>query len=264
MKATLNLFLLLLPPLLLQAETVERPTPLRIDPAADAPVLQTLTPGLNLARVADDSLPAGMLPLPEGWVAVVHEGTFVGYVSNRQVMKDFSVEVGAGVLLEASIDAPLLTVVEEDDVATVVGVTGDWSRISIRKPLTGYVEASALVASTAESSEEDPPEAAAEPLPAPPPPPSVTPVRNADFAPILLNGRLERTRRIFGRGPEQDYQLISGDGKVLALLEVDSLITTEPVASFLGRAVNVVGVPRKPEESRSLILRVETLRLANP
>jgi hypothetical protein len=89
----------------------------------------------------------------------------------------------------------------------------------------------------------------------------VNPAVNMDLAPILLNGKLERTRRFFGQGPEQDFQLIDKNGRVIAYLETASLLTTEKVESYLGLAVNVFGVPRKPPGAKALILRVESLRL---
>ncbi|MEZ5276186.1 MAG: hypothetical protein R3F07_07400 [Opitutaceae bacterium] len=245
-------------------ESVSYPTPMRIEPASDAPVVQSLSPGDSFAVVDESDLPTGMSPLPEGWSAIRFEADYQGYVNNNEVLKNLTAEVGAGVLMEASLEAPLLTVVEMDDITQVTDVTGEWSRIIIRKPLVGYIDAGAVAESEAPVAQVAA-AAAIEPTPAVlPPPPMTTAAPNADVAPILMNGRLERTRRVFGRGPDQEYQLIGKEGKVIAYLETDSLILTEPVDAFLGLVVNVFGVPRKPAESKALILRVETLRVAQP
>ena len=92
--------------------------------------------------------------------------------------------------------------------------------------------------------------------------PKLTSNPNSAIPPRLFNGLLERTRRIFGRGPKQDYQLIDNQGRILAYLEVQNLLTTEPIERFLGQRVNVFGVPHKPEDSKVIILRVESLRFA--
>ena len=93
-------------------------------------------------------------------------------------------------------------------------------------------------------------------------PPVLTSTPSSALPPRLFNGRLERTRRIFGRGPKQDYQLIDNQGRVLAYLEVQNLLTTEPIERFLGQRVNVFGVPNKPEDSKVIVLTVESLRFA--
>ncbi len=262
MKAINSLLTLLLIPAFLQAETVGTPTPLRIAPAADAPVAVSLQSGTEIVPLDASELPADSLPLPEGWVAIRHLDSYQGYVNNEDILKDFSVDLGVGVLLEPSMDAPLLTIVEDGDDAQVVNVMGDWSKIAIRKPLLGYVnlaeigpvESTPVLTAVAD-------EAALAELPPLPPPPMVNPTMNTGLAPILMSGRLERTRRFFGRGPEQDYQLIDKNGRVVAYLEVGSLLTTEPVERFLGSTVNVFGIPHKPAKSKALILRVESLRL---
>lgn len=255
MKAIHSLLTMLLIPAFLQADTVESPTPMRISPAGDAPVAITLNPGMELVA-ADEA------DVPDGWMAVEHLDSYQGYVSNEDVLKDFSVDIGVGVLLEPSIDAPLLTIVEDTDETEVISVTGEWSKIAIRKPLLGYVNLADATLVTSEptlTTVED--EAVSEEMPPLPPAPVVNPEVNMGLAPILLNGKLERTRRFFGRGPEQNYQLIDKNGRVIAYLEVEFLLTTEKVESYLGLTVNVFGVPRKPARAKALILRVESLRL---
>lgn len=264
MKAIHSLLTMLLIPAFLQADTVETPTPLRITPADDAPVAITIKTGSELVPADEAKVPADLLPLPENWMAVEHYDSYQGYVSNEDVLKDFSVDLGVGVLLEPSMDAPLLTIVEDGDDTTVIEVIGEWSKVAVRKPLLGYVNlANTTVAATEAVVVEDAviEDAVVDDVPPLPPPPMVNPAANADLAPILLNGRLERTRRFFGQGPEQDYQLIDKNGRVMAYLEVANLLTTEKVESYLGLTVNVFGVPRKPPGTKALILRVESLRM---
>lgn len=262
MKAIHSLLAMLLIPAFLQADTVETPTPLRIIPADDAPVAITIKSGSELVPADEAKVPADLLPLPEGWMAVENYDSYQGYVSNEDVLKDFSVDLGVGVLLEPSMDAPLLTIVEDTDDTTVIEVIGEWSKVAVRKPLLGYVNlanTTVTASEVAEATVVD--EALAEDVPPLPPPPMVNPAVNVDLAPILLSGRLERTRRFFGQGPKQNYQLIDKNGRVIAYLEVDTLLTTQKVDSFLGLTVNVFGVPRKPPGSKALILSVESLRL---
>ena len=257
------LFFLLMIPACLQAETLERSSEVRLNPSHDAPVLLVLPAGTIITPLTDTTRPPEMDPAPEGWWAIHHFGPYHGYVSNDEVLKDFTVGTGVTVYLEPAFDAGMLALIGAGDDAEVISVTGEWSRIVIRKTISGYV------ASVPPGPDESPPaapkitETVESPVIVPEPlPPVLTSFPSSAMPPRLFSGRLERTRRIFGRGPLQDYQLIDDQGHILAYLEVRTLLTTEPVEKFVGQKVNVFGVPRKPEGSKVIILKVESLRFA--
>ncbi len=269
MKAKSCLFSLLTITACLQAETLETASEMRLNPAPDAPVILTLDAGSELTPLTDETLPPEMDFPPEGWWAIRILGSYQGYVSNEDILKDFTIGTGATVFLEPSSDADMLTFIGAGEYAAVISVTGEWSRVVIRKTIGGYV---AIPGPEEVQKPDDSPPAATEivpevestvtdPGPAPLPPVLIS-TPNAAMPPRLFSGRLERTRRIFGRGPKQDFQLIDSQGRVLAYLEVRNLLTTEPVERFLGQKVNVFGVPSKPEGSKIIIVMVESLRFA--
>ncbi|RKX35624.1 MAG: hypothetical protein DRP71_03065 [Verrucomicrobia bacterium] len=269
MNARTRLFFLLTIPAFLQAETLENTAEMQLNPSADAPVILTLDAGSELTPLTDETLPPEMDPAPEGWWAIRLLGSYQGYVSNDDILKDFTVGTGATVYLEPSHDAEMLVFMGAGDEAEVISVTGEWARIVIRKTIGGYVaipmpgevpepDESAPAPTEIETEVES---STIDPGPAPLPP-VLTPTPSRAMPPRLFSGRLERTRRIFGRGPKQNFQLIDGQGRVLAYLEIQNLLTTEPVERFLGQKVNVFGVPRKPEGSKIIIVQVESLRFA--
>jgi hypothetical protein len=269
MKAKSCLFSLLTFTACLQAEILETASEMRMNPAPDAPVLLTLDAGSELTPLTDETLPPEMDPPPEGWWAIRILGSYQGYVRNEDILKDFTVGTGATVYLEPSSDADLLTFIGAGEEAEVISVTGEWSRVVIRKTLGGYVAIPMPV--EAQEPDDSPPtetetvtgveSTVTKPEPAALPPVLIS-TPNAALPPRLFSGRLERTRRIFGRGPKQDYQLIDSQGRALAYLEVQNLLTTEPVEQFLGQKVNVFGVPSKPEGSKIIVVMVESLRFA--
>lgn len=271
MNARTYVFFLLTIPAYLQAETLENAVEMQLNPSADAPVIMTLDAGSELTPLTDETLPTEMDPAPEGWWAIRLFGSYQGYVSNDDILKDFTVGTGATVFLEPSFDAGMLVFVGAGDDAEVISVTGEWARIVIRKTIGGYV-AIPTPGETPEPVESAPAvteivteveSSAIAPAPAPTPlPPVLTSTPSSSMPPRLFSGRLERTRRIFGRGPKQNFQLIDTHGRVLAYLEVKNLLTTEPVERFLGQKVNVFGVPSKPEGSKIIIVQVESLRFA--
>lgn len=269
MKAKSCLFSLLTITAFLQAETLETASEMRLNPTPDSPVILTLDAGSELTPLTDETLPPEMDPPPEGWWAIRILGSYQGYVSNDDILKDFTVGTGATVYLEPSFDGEMLTFFGAGNDAEVISVTGEWARVVIRKTIGGYVAIPGP--EEIQEAEESPPAATeivtevestvTDPAPAPLPP-VLTSTPNSAMPPRLFSGRLERTRRIFGRGPEQNFQLIDSQGRVLAYLEVQNLLTTEPVERFLGQNVNVFGVPSKPEGSKTIIIKVESLRFA--
>ena len=75
--------------------------------------------------------------LAEGWNWFEYEGSFRGFVENREVGKDLEVSIGALVHLRPSSNSPILATIEEGDPAKVIWA-GDWVQIDFTKAVPVY------------------------------------------------------------------------------------------------------------------------------
>jgi hypothetical protein len=90
------------------------------------------------------------------------------------------------------------------------------------------------------------------------------PTRDAtNAAPRVFQGYLKKTRRILGQGPRLDYQLVDENNKRIALLDMSSLLLTDPLDRIESRLVDVYGPGVNLDGVKDVVIRVETLRLAN-
>lgn len=255
-----------------------------IQPNENAPVAGILTAGTSIKSLLRDELTAaGLDSPPSGWIAIRHSGPFTGFVENRSVQKDGTINTGAQIHTQPLADAPLLLVVEAGDRAVAREPVGDWSRATIRTDLVVFVNA-LPPASQRQEPDFTPLPVAPEPyVSAPPadaelsvqgkrakpaqtlPPPKETKVEPAPVetngAPRVFEGYLLRTRRFLGRGPKFAYQLVDENNQRIALLDVSSLMATSPLTSFEDRLVTVYGPAVTRPDVKDLIIRVQTLRL---
>lgn len=265
---------------LASAATINFEAPLRLKPEDSAPALATLPPGSSITALARDERAAeGIDNLPGGWVAIRYSGPITGYVLSKSVGKDFSLRPGAIVRAAPSAEAPLVAMVSDKERGEEVSTEGEWSKCVVRKemvlflnsvppesrasltevpPATRPAETAPAVATTPQKPTR--PETTAAPPPETKPAPAPPHVVNA--TPRAFQGTLMRTRRILGRGPKLDYQLVDESNRRIALLDMSALLLTEPLESFEGRMVSIYGPGMAQDGVDDMIIRVETLRIA--
>jgi hypothetical protein len=265
-------------------------TALKILPNADAPIIAILRAGASYTPATLEDLPPNSPDLPTNWIAINHQGSFKGFVTNNNIRKDLSIAPGASIYPSPSSDAPAFTMMESDDDAVFVSPEAGWSQIVIRKTIPLYINTSDAsipvdptplmtpdAVNTAAVVVEEPPPAlittetvnnepeAVADQPELSPMPTYT-EENADAdaslpPPRLFNGTFEKTKRFLGRKPKYDYRLLDSQGKTLLYLDLSTLLITDPLENYLGLQVNVFGTGRVPVKSKYLLIKVESLRL---
>ncbi len=263
-------------------------TALKILPNADAPIIAILRAGASYTPATLEDLPPNSPDLPTNWIAINHQGSFKGFVTNNNIRKDLSIAPGASIYPSPSSDAPAFTMMESDDDAVFVSPEAGWSQIVIRKTIPLYINTSDAsipvdptplmtpdAVNTAAVVVEEPPPALIETVNNEPEAvadqPELSPMptyteENADAdaslpSPRLFHGTFEKTKRFLGRKPKYDYRLLDSQGKTLLYLDLSTLLITDPLENYLGRQVNVFGTGRVPVKSKYLLIKVESLRL---
>lgn len=241
----------------------------RPDPAS--PVITSLKAGTEPVPAA-----SRLGTTPAGWMAVEIAGPFEGYVENKDLAKSLDVKPGASIRLAPKADAGVLAVAEKDDKATITGLRGKWTQISLEKKIIGYLH----IGGTAGYR---PPIATA---PATAAPSSSTPLSPPPVAPVAYGvggngqpaatvsvgdpssalprqfaGRFVSTRRPFTPRRPYDYALNDDAGKRYAYLDTSKLRLTDQIEKYLDHAVVVFGAPKSVSGGRELVIQVETLQL---
>jgi hypothetical protein len=249
----------------------EHDTALKAQPNADAPTITLLKAGTSYTTTALEDLPPNSPDLPPGWIAINHQGSFKGFVTNNNIRKDLSITVGASIYQSPSSDAPVFTTMEMDDDAVFVSPEAGWSQIVIRKKIPLYINTSDVHV-PAEASPLTTPESV-EPVtvavtdePELSPMPTYTEEKSAADTglapPRLFHGTFEKAKGFLGRKSKYDYRLLDSQGKTLLYLDLSTLLITDPLENYLGLQVNVFGTGRVPVKAKHLLIKVESLRLA--
>ncbi len=247
---------------LCRAATLPFEAPLHLRPEAAAPVVGAIAAGGSITALLRSELEAeGIARLPTGWVAIRHEGPLFGYAPNSDVGKDLALKPGAIVRAAPTGDGAMLAMITAGDRAEVVSLEGDWSKVVFSKPRILFLNTLAppppAVASAPGATTADAPSI----TPGPAAPTAAEPAITA-ATPRVFQGYLMRTRRILGAGPRLDHQLVDAGGGRIALLDLGKLLVTDPLDTFEGRRVGVFGPASRSADGRDLVIRVETLRLA--
>lgn len=213
---------------------------------------------------------------PAGWMAVELPGPFEGYVENKDLAKSLDVKPGAAIRLAPKADAGVLAVAEKDDKATITGLRGKWTQISLEKKLVGYLHLGGTAGYR--------PPIATTPATAAPPasgPMSAAPVAPAAYGvsgpgqpaatvatgdpssalPRQFAGRFVSTRRPFTPRRPYDYALNDDAGKRYAYLDTSKLMLTEQIEKYLDRPVVVFGAAKAAAGGKEMVIQVETLQL---
>lgn len=224
-------------------------------PDAKSAVVTRLKSGATVTPLTGD--------VPPGWRRVEVNGPFEAFVHSRDLDKGLDLRPGANVLESPRAGAPVLTVAAEQEAIQIVGVSGDWVKIRLEKPLPGYI----AVGETANL-----PATPDRPVVAPPTRPATgvtgatAPGRPAQFAgnttdlPRTFQGQLSAAARpIFNPNPPYDYQLTDVNGKRVAYLDMRRVLLNVRLESLAGRSVTVTGTLRNTVDGKDLVIAVETL-----
>lgn len=242
-------------------------TAVHTKPDASSPAISYLKAGTEPATASN--APAN---LPAGWIAIELPGPFEGYVENKDLSKGLDVKPGASIRLAPKPDAPVLAVAEKDDKATITGLRGKWTQISLEKKLWGYVNVGSSPVTPA-------PVAAPSPVPAPMAPAPVAPgvygSTTAGQAAPMVNlgdgggsalprqfaGRFVSTRRPLAPRRPYDYALNDDAGKRYAYLDISKLLLTEQIEKYIDHNVVVFGAAKNAPDGKDIVIVVETLQL---
>jgi hypothetical protein len=233
------------------------------------------SPALTYLKAGTEPTPAPNQPanLPAGWIAIELPGPFEGYVENKDLNKGLDVKPGASIRLAPKPDAGVLAIAEKDDKASITGLRGKWTQISLEKKLLGYVRVGGGTPAAP---------VAATPSPTTPPPMSASPVSPGVYgatttgqaAPMVnlgdgggstlprqFAGRFVSTRRPLAPRRPYDYALNDDAGKRYAYLDISKLLLTEQIEKYIDHNVVVFGAAKNAPGGKDIVIEVETLQL---
>jgi len=249
------------------------------------------SPAITFLKAGTEPV-AAMDPLsgaPSGWMAVELPGPFEGYVQNKDLSKSLDVKPGAPIHVAPKLDAGVLAVAAKGDKASITGLRGRWTQISLEKKLVGYIKVSGGSAPlssstpTASASTGNLPRSGssatasagttAAAVPAPQPvyastsgPGQAAPMVDrgdggATALPRQFAGRFVSTRRAFTPRRPYDYALTDDGGRRYAYLDVSKLLLTEQIEKYIDHQVVVFGAAKTVPDSKDIVITVETLQL---
>jgi len=224
------------------------------------------SPAITYLKAGSEPTPAAGASAPDGWMPIQLPGPFEGYVENRDLTKALDVKPGVNIRLAPRADAGVLAVAEKDEKATITGLRGKWTQISLARPLIGYIPLA--------SSGPTPPPVTSGVSPAPQvPAPAVYGVATpGQAAPTVDHGdsgsRLPRhfvgilvsTRRPLAPRRPYDYALTDVTGRRAAYLDLANLSLPQPIEAYVGQEVTVFGAPRSSADGRDIVIAVDSLQ----
>jgi hypothetical protein len=218
---------------------------------------------------------------PAGWMAVELPGPFEAYVENKDLTKSLDVRPGANIRLAPKSDAGILAVAEKDDKASITGLHGKWTQISLEKKMIGYIHLGAAsgqkppAGTTPATAAPAPTSSPPAPMAAPPVAPGVYGVATPGQAATMVNlgdggsstlprqfaGKFVSTRRPFTPRRPYDYALNDDAGKRYAYLDISKLLLTEQIEKYVDHQVVVFGAAKNSPDGKDIVIQVETLQL---
>lgn len=260
----------------LRAAPLASPTAVHTRPDAAAPTITFLKAGAEPAAAPD-----AMAGTPAGWMAIELPGPFEGWVENKDLAKSLDVKPGAAIRLLPKADAGVLATAEKGDKATITGLRGKWTQISLEKKLIGYIHLGgtpgylppiATAPATATTNPATRPDAAAPLAPAPIAPTAYGATAGGQPAPVVsvgdssgmprqIAGTFVSTKKLFRPTRPYDYALEDDAGKRYAYLDVSRLLQTEQIEKYINHKVVVFGIARATADGKDIVIVVETLQL---
>lgn len=234
------------------------------------------SPAFTYLKAGTDPVaaPGSVATTPAGWLAVEMPGPFEGFVLNKDIQKSLDVRAGAQIHTAPKTTAPVLATMEAADKATITGLEGRWTRISLEKNLVGYIAIGAAAGYVAPA-----PAPVAKPAPAPMSPAPVAPVAYGSAAagqpapvvnlgdggssalPRLFQGRFVSTRSPFHPRRPYDWALNDEAGVRYAYVDISKLLLTEQIEKYIDHTVVVYGAAKATADGKDIVIAVESLQL---
>jgi len=212
---------------------------------------------------------------PADWMAVELPGPFEAYVQNRDIMKSLDVRDGAPIYLAPKLEAGVLATMEKADKATITGLYGKWTQVSLQKKLTGYIR----IAGSSGYGPHSAVATAAVAASAPVSPAPVTPVAygvttagrpapmvnlgdgGSSTLPRLFQGKFVSTQSAFHPRRPFDWALDDDAGERYAYLDITKLLLTEQLDKYVDHHVVVYGAAKSVPGGKDIVIEVESLQL---
>ncbi len=209
---------------------------------------------------------------PGDWMAVELPGPFEGYVQNRDIMKSLDVRDGAPIHLAPKPEAGVLATMEKSDKATITGLYGKWTQISLQKKLIGYIHLAGRSGYVSSATTVTAPSAPVSPAPVTPVAYGVTtagrpaPMVNlgdggSSTLPRLFQGKFVSTRSAFHPRRPFDWALDDDAGERYAYLDISKLLLTEQLDKYVDHHVVVYGAAKSVPGGKDIVIEVESLQL---
>ncbi|MDX2188005.1 MAG: SH3 domain-containing protein [Opitutaceae bacterium] len=269
MKINLTALLAIFAAVSLSASPVTAPTTVHARPDKSTPAI-----GILAAGTEPEFAGATAEPLPPGWEAVVITSNHDAYVAAKDVAKSLDVKIGSTLRTAPKADASVIGTMEPGDYAEIVGVKGKWTQLRLTKKRTGYIQIAGAAASAPSTSVAAAPAASVPLAPAPATPTASTfggggrPVQTVGIndpgsaaLPRLFQGTFASTRRPLMPRRPYDYQLSDANGDRYAYLDISKLLLTEQIDKYIERSVVVYGTAKPVENTRDIVIVVESLQL---
>lgn len=241
----------------LAAAPVAELTAIHAQPDANSAVLGLLQAG------AEPVVATPATPAPAGWMAVELPGPHEGFVQNKSIDKGLAIDPGSPVYTAPRADAPVLTTIAKGDATDITGLLGDWTQITVKKKIIGYIATA-------------PAPAAAPPAPGPSVAPAAADTSFAS-APVVMPGRpvavgdttaLPRSfqgtfdvARGWFTTPPYPYELKDNSGSRYAYVDISHLLLTDQIVKYIGRTVTVSGTAKTLPDNQGIVIIAENLLL---
>ncbi|MEY3608328.1 MAG: hypothetical protein RLZZ447_1116, partial [Verrucomicrobiota bacterium] len=116
-------------------------TAVHVEPSTQSAVATYLKAG-------EEPRPASSATAPAGWMAVALPGPFEVYVENKDLTKSLDVRPGAALRQAPKADAPVLVTAGAAEKATITGIRGRWTQLSLERPLVGFIQTNATASTS--------------------------------------------------------------------------------------------------------------------
>lgn len=205
----------------------------------------------------------------EGWYWFEYEGTFTGFVQNKEIGKDLEVKPGAFVFLRPTETSPVLATIEKGDTTELIWA-GDWTEIRFTKAVPVYFQKfpSVFPEIVPQIGTDSTPPALDERVvssdyvaPEIGRAAAVSSGPSAGGIPRYFEGVFEQSKQSIGREPKYRYQIVGSDGKRIAFVETEAILISTSLEKFIGREVILYGDVTTIKKSKIIVVNARTLRL---
>ena len=241
---------------------------LYLEPDSESDVVAELDSSNERFQTAQSVFDAAKLA--EGWNWFEYEGSFRGFVENRQVGKDLEVSIGALVHLRPSSNSPILSIIEEGDPAKVIW-GGDWVEIEFTKAVPVYFRypdhKGTEVPLIPSASPEDDSTGIRDQDSFSRNSKAASPSGSASEGPAAtdllrhFDGILQSTRKRAKSVELYQWKLVDPAGKRIAYVDTSKLLLSSPLQEFEGQNVVIYGAANSIKNSKSMVVIARSLRL---